>query len=367
MYGKPLGLWYAPDMEWVKRLDSIKTWDITAEKSKVGTLPFVLDYYTRVLTNQEIPMGTASDVGYRELHYVYNFPLKDSFETDIGKPATNKIYKLTATNIEEFETAFKPYYIEKLLSELKRPITRYEINLNARMSTFFKGDESKVLAFLATKGITPTTDVNKYLRYMIRAFLIRELGANAKEEGTLRNDADAFGLTKKEFKSAVKSPLAVYPDGMMGTIELFNRIRMLEYGQYYEDVMRKQWGGIEYDASLFVPDIESKYPFLPYIEVPSGCLWSPQDVMPTYTPKPIAVLGLATTPEMAATLEASVPEQYRPQLYIAGYRAGALVLFKKGSVTGGFRVQTLRRTTRRLSKNGRRLTRQSKHGRNRRA
>jgi len=255
------------------------------------------------------------------------------------------------------------------MEQLKRPITTYEMNLNARLSRFFEGEEPKVLAFLATKGITPTTNLDKYLRYMIRAFLIRELVANGmdpKQDGTLRNDAEAFGLTKKEFKAAVKSPMALYPDGMKDYINLFDRIRMLEYGQYYENVMRKQWGGIEYDKSLFVPELESKYPFLEYIEVPSGCLWAPTAVMPTYTPKPIAVLGIASSPQEAALLEASVPEPYKAQLYIAGYHSGNLVLFKKGVVTGAGRVQTLRRTTRRLSKNGRRPTRQSKHGRNRR-
>jgi hypothetical protein len=115
--------------------------------------------------------------------------------------------------------------------------------------------------------------------------------------------------------------------------------------------MSKQWGGIHYDSSIFTPEIEAKYPFIKWVEVPSGCLWQPLSVMPTYVPHPIAVLGWSKNTEDAEKLTASIPEQYRNQLYIATIKDGNLFLIKKGITVAGRRTRRNKlRKTRRKNK-----------------
>lgn len=342
-FGKPLGLWYAPDLVWVKRMDSVKSWDITTSKERPGTIPHILDYYTSVLEKKEIPSGTEGDVGSQMVHYMYNFPLKDAFETDINKPDVSKIFKLSASNIDAFEASLQPWLTAKYAKEFSSTITSYEMYLSARQSRYFEKDTSDVLEFLASKGIAPSdpTYLDKYLRYMVRACLIKLMGGDLREMGTFQNNANSLGLTVKEFKPAFKKagPGAFYPDGLTKNIDLCDRIRMYDYGTYFQEVMGKKWGGIDYDQSLFTPELETKYPYLPYVELPSGCMWQPTNVMPNYAPKPIAVLGLAKNQADAAKLTASVPDPYKNQLYIATINNGNLVMLKKGTGVGGRRTR----------------------------
>jgi hypothetical protein len=372
-WGKPLGLWYAPGLVWVKRIDKTKSWEITGRLESPGNVTHVLDYYTSVLENKEIPSGTSGDVGDSKAHFVYNFPLKDSFETDINKPDVSKIFKLTSSNIDAFEASLKPWLIEKFNNEFGTvKDTVYYSYLNSRHVNHFQKDFAYVVKeFLASKGIAPqllvdnrkgheadndNVTLDKYLRYMVQACLIKLLTEGGvslndlKQRGTFQNTPHAVGLTVKEFKVAFKNakPDAFFPDGLTKNITLCDHIRMYEYGRYLDAVMSKQWGGIDYDESLFTPELEAKYPYLPYVEVPSGCLWQPTMVMPTYVPKPIAVLGLARTQADAAELTASVPDPYKKQLYIATISNGNLVMLKKGTVGGGRRTRRkkFRKTTR---------------------
>lgn len=195
MFGKPIGLWYAPDTAWIDR---------------------------------ELKEGTPT---YK---YKYEFPLEGKFVDDISKPDKTKILRLTSANIDTFERSFEPYLSEKRKTVKPR---LYVIMLNSIYSSY-------------------------------KALLTDE------EKLTIK-DYDKFLL--KHATSFVK--------GSMTHPKISTAIRLIEYGNFLNEKLKPIWGGIDYDASLFTDDLKAKYPFIKNVEIPSGCLWHPKDVMPDYVPK----------------------------------------------------------------------------------
>lgn len=197
-FGKPVGLWYAHDTTWIDR-------EATKGKPKYA--------------------------------YKYQFPLEGKFVDDISKPDITKIFRLTSSNIGQFEESFKAYLSETLKTKQAK---LYVIALNS-VYTDLRTDEEKVAPM----------DYKKYDQLLLK--------------------------TAKDF---IKGN-ATHP-------KISVALRLIEYGDYLENRMRPVWGGIDYDESLFTDDLKKQYPFIPYVEIPSGCLWHPKEVMPEYVPTPIA-------------------------------------------------------------------------------
>jgi hypothetical protein len=159
-------------------------------------------------------------------------------------------------------------------------------------------------------------------------------------------------------------------------------------GNYYSAVMSRQWGGINFDASVFSSASSLRSPWKYYVERASGCLWNPVLVLglpeidtntlpppsPYQTsfpiaragkaPLPSAVLSFATSKTQADSLLATHGER----LSVAGIdKDNQLVFFvfrgrRLGSTEkGGRRGRTFRRKAKRSNKNGGRPSRKSKH------
>jgi len=432
-YGKPLGLWYAPGYEWVKRMDRLKSWDIVQGEGDTVYDPFpkILELYTRVLEGPEIPLipaGTTPLAGVSgKPHYVYKFPLTAaSFESDITKPDETKIFTMTSDTVASFEAQFTPYYLGSLYYKLAGSL--YEAMLEKQNVKFEPSEIPVVIEFLRSKGIAAdASTLYKFRKYMAQAFVIRELmklplpmrlpvekdrmyamdvqeivdteitAEMIQRRATFR-DAKAAG-----FPRGVTG--ALYADGFTGHLAMFDRIRTAEYGDFLRNVMSKVWGGIDYDESLFTDPLKQKYPFLPYVELPSGCLWRPKKVLADYTPTPTVVLAIADTQQTADAIASGIEAEYDrvaykiakerintsperlalvraeayrgkyldpidppnpphpnppivDRLFIAGVdtRDNTLFLFKQGNVAmGGRRKQ--RRTRRKIQKRRRKLTR----------
>jgi hypothetical protein len=305
----------------------------------------ISEYYTKVLEKKAIPIREgAGESTSRTLHYVYKFPLEEAaFVDNVDAPNKTKVLRLNSSNISTFEERFQTYYNEELP---RRVYTNsyYDIILPRVLGgIFFKTEQDMTVVkeFLVSKGFPPEDlNPNKYKKYVIRAILMKML--NDKTPRPFKDNTSA-GISKKF------TTVNLDPSGFTGDVEIARNIRLIEYGRFLEVNLEPNWGGIHYDESLFTDELKSKYIFLEYVELTSGCLWTPALVMPGYIPTPIAVLGIANTKENAMALEKSVEEKYKTRLYIAGVDSDGLFLFKSGEIVGG------RKKTRRVFRKGRRI------------
>ena len=115
------------------------------------------------------------------------------------------------------------------------------------------------------------------------------------------------------FETAFQSFYSERVPGSAERADVATRLRT--YGDFLADVMEPAWGGIDYDQSLFTDPLKEAYPFLPYVEIASGCLWKPNQVLAGYTPTPTAVLAITDTVEKAKRIESSITASYDRAAY----------------------------------------------------
>jgi hypothetical protein len=246
--GKPIGLWYAAGTTWIRH-----------ETERYA--------------------------------YVYKFPLEGKFVEDIKTPDRTRIFHLTAENIEAFEETFRPYYLSHLYRALRdKEENLYEIALKTVAERrgyplFSPEEEVLVNKFQTSKKINRKILVPT----IIREFLIRELSKYPgmeidvyKRPATLAEVSNPAPPKRVTLSTSMSSSR-----GFTEHLKMFDRIRLFEYGKFFEEVMEKQWGGIDFDVSLFTDTLKTQYPFLVEVEVPSGCLWHPAQVMAGYEPTPV--------------------------------------------------------------------------------
>ena len=453
--GKPTGLWYAKDRDWINLLDKNKTWMVTPENPRQCPFPKVAELYERILSKQALPLGDTGDgsvkgPGSCVEQYAYSFPLESSFLETITTPDPAKVFNMTSATIPQFESAFQPYILGEFYQYLIDP------NVPNPFDAVFEGSSVRltpeqdrmVQDFLDSKGIAATErgpggvrvsiPLNKRqcYRYLVRAFMVREL-LKAVENGPITVDVPRpreyvmdkktwapVEVTKEKIAAAApfKTPKAagftgrssderdmngydqeitgdINPTGFDGYISLFDVIRNFEYGNFLSEKMQPVWGGIHYDASLFTPELQAAYPFIQYVEVPSGCLWQPTRVLAGYTPAPIAVVAIANTqeeadtitkrvafagnpktiartqgcyafarnPSAAKSIQGDVVSDFTPLLTIAGIKDGELFAFEKkpeviaaGVAEAAATVGGRRRRKTRRARNGKRALRQTR-------
>lgn len=169
--------------------------------------------------------------------YKYEFPLEeDKFVEDMSTPDITKLFRLTAANIGTFQKNFEAYLPDRLKEAIPR---RYVIVLNSAYSDL-RTDEEKEAKIVG----------QKYERLLLKH--------------------------ATDFKNGLTTQPNVY-----------RALRLIEYGNFLETIMKPLWGGIHYDESLFTEELKAIYPFIGKVEIPSGCLWHPMKVMPGYVPTPV--------------------------------------------------------------------------------
>jgi hypothetical protein len=166
--------------------------------------------------------------------------LEGKFEEDLTKPDKTKIFRLTASNIEAFEETFNTYFQEKVR---KTPVRTYQRMLERPYPDLRTQEEKD----------------NPKLRYGVKG-----------SAGTLER--------------LLMDRIQAVKDGIPTDPALSRAIRLVEHGEFFDEKMKPVWGGIDFDESLFTDTLQAKYPFIEKVEVPSGCLWHPNKVMPGYTP-----------------------------------------------------------------------------------
>lgn len=330
-FGKPVGFWYAPELIWATLLSEKGDWSI-----RTGIYdPEQTEMQLRRLAPKKPPRPLQEEKWFQR-----ESPERQAeiLAATAEVPRMKEVKKMRSPIILEFyewalgkRTGDPPMWTEKtemssnaLPSEFKGYHVVYQFSLEGKFeSDFNKPDVNKV--FNLTKD-----NEEAFMR-----FVKEQMGV--KEEDLLSNDV---------------------------------------LGKYYRDKMSKQWGGINFDSSVFTITekrcAEPRGCWKYYTERPSGCLWRPATLLGN--PPPPTVLAWAQTKERADEILTNM-RQYSDKLYIAGFDSKeALVFFHIGrtstpSVASGEagtlalegRGRTFRRKTKRTNKNGRRFTRKSKH------
>jgi hypothetical protein len=130
-YGKPVGFWFAPDLEWAKLMSAKGDLGIRAallsDKSPARVHEYVKTRAPKYLEMYEWALGyrkegsppmvteetklSPYDVPYSGNHFVYQFSLDGKLENDMEKPGLDKVFNLTA----DYEAKF----LAKVNDEMK--------------------------------------------------------------------------------------------------------------------------------------------------------------------------------------------------------------------------------------------------------
>jgi hypothetical protein len=247
--GKPVGLWYAEGEDWIKVLD-------TLEKDE--------DAFAKEINMSRPPRG---------LRLKYEFPLDGKFVDDINTPALDKIFRLTSANIDAFESKFQTYFTKKL-SEIKGDIESYNVRVAQAKSIKLKQPAPTLIMISLRESADARTP------YLTAA----ELAELKKLNGDKKVSVAAV---ERAVQDKLYTLITSSDPKSRENSRIFTVLRLVQYGDYYEEVMKPVWGGIDYDKSLFTDELKAKYPYIQYVEIPSGCLWHPKEVMPGYVPTPV--------------------------------------------------------------------------------
>lgn len=412
-YGKPGGLWFAPNFGWVNLLQEKASWDVREELNVNRGFPHVLPYYKAVFESNSHPEPQAGDTFKpvpREIHVVYRFCLDNKLETDITKPDKKKVFHLKSDTEKAFmDMFFQSWANNKMLDILKSGNeylirTPFDERINDDPATYGPAQE-----YLNTHGLKLSgTNECRYFynNYMARSELGNLLLENRVNYDLVKAAANLLPLAKSTFntmgltkrviegdapkttpacfcsednvcystlealETALKAKYTLkkdWRDIVAPTDPTYPRMRNIILGvllgDYYYYKMSKEWGGIYFDESLFSPEPEEgswKY----YLEVASGCLWHPITVAGEEVWNNPTILAWADSQEAAnAKLEGQ-------KAFIAGVTTeGEIRFFRTPPPTpspptpsgGRRRGRTFRTKTLRRNKHGSRFTRQSKH------
>jgi hypothetical protein len=257
--GKPKGLWYAEGEDWIKVLNDLEEEDDVLAKRFNMTRP---------------PRG---------VRLKYEFPLDGKFVDDINTPALDKIFRLTSANMDAFESKFQTYFTKKL-SEIKRDIEYYNRRFAEKKAEMKKKPNERDLN--KSKEPSPTL-ITISLKKSADARTPYLTAAELTELKMLEGTEKVSGAAVERAVQNKLYTLITSPDPPPENSRIFTVLRLVQYGDYYEEVMKPVWGGIDYDKSLFTDELKAKYPYIQYVEIPSGCLWHPKEVMPGYVPTPV--------------------------------------------------------------------------------
>lgn len=350
LYGKPKnGIWFAPDLLWVKRMNRDQQWKLNADAGESGGFPYTLAIFEKVISNTAVvtdPPPPAKNVGVKPVLHMYSLPVKNSLTIDASSPSPVRILHVTMDTLGKFEDGFNTYLRAKLI----RPDIFVE-TVNSYLSN--SGFQAR-RPIRPTSYITSRTGITDPDLLIKAAFLtkVRELGGDVDATYQALIPDRIYGSSINLIKTRVtdkpgfKSFFGVPPSGIKATqmypfpsegSELFalldplfrppkdaivpleddlDRILSFEYGKYMNEVIVKQWGGIYYDPSLFpveptpwiVPKRNNfaklyesypplkRFPFLMWLEVASGCVWNPKTIFGTESLTPLCLVGVANNP-----------------------------------------------------------------------
>jgi len=210
--GKPVGLWYAEGEDWIKVLDTMeKDEDAFVEKNRLTRPP-------------------------RGPRLKYEFPLDGKFVDDINSPTLDKIFRLTSANMDAFESKFQTFFTQKL-SKIQGDIEYYNDRVEKRKTEIKKSRQPP----LATIMISLDKSADTRTPYIPRE--------------SAMSGAEYSRAVQAKLYELITNPQSGEENGT-----LFTTLRLIQYGDYYEEVMRPVWGGYSLRYIVVHYRVEGKIP-----------------------------------------------------------------------------------------------------------
>jgi hypothetical protein len=324
--GKPRGLWYGRDFQWIERMQKYGHWDPVGSIRNQGKSKHTLDYYQSVLLSKPVPNAAETNVlrpngSEHQLHFVYTLPLRPSqFTTKWSDKALDKVFLMNESSLDEIFPVFEAYFA-KLREE---QLAAYEPTLFWAPQRFREAIEgvhhaaqvkrnfdrgilyNGIERYLASPFVQQSIEVYEHcLEYLCR---IGILTAAMKKRCPGKSE---YATHVVQFKD--KYGLALLKASLRGELPMtgiFLELRRIAWGHFFQDVMQKEWGGIEFDASLFQPKYDEVFPALLYLEAASGCLWHPELLFAGQTPELAAILVWGASKEDLPRIERQIIEKF---------------------------------------------------------
>jgi hypothetical protein len=293
IYGKPRGLWYATGLEWVDRMTKVEAWGVTEEHEN---FPYTRAIYNKVEKQNLQSVGILNELNYKRAaprsgrpHYVYDLTIDPSlYSEDIHHPSREKMLLLTPSSLEQLYKEFYIPFQEKYIREQHHAglLAGLESSLShARIEYYtFKKDEDKMKLY--GKLLKYLYDTKQLTKLMMKRY-------EGKDSGEIQLDSDKYKTILLDNMIAGKLPI----EGFL--YDTFLRI----WGNFWNDLIRKEWGGIDFSHALFKEEYQKQHPefgFLKYVEIPSGVYFKP---LIDKVPKLLFVLSVSTPSLLRDTIQ----------------------------------------------------------------
>jgi hypothetical protein len=312
-YGKPRqGIWFAPGLLWVRRMDRDTSWNVNASSGDKGNFPYTLEVFEKIYADTppvatsaptSLPL-TAFDFGRtrmingrewpvpddlnkentpRRRYYIYDLPISDKLSTAIGSPDPTKILHINAANLDAFEQAFFAFY--KTVREGTNLTQDIQIRINSylnytledkRIPNKLATTRTAVLTLLRKCGVGQAildTLYNSFwqneatgsdiLRFIDMKFPPQDKKTAERSAWVKTTKFPAYSKIAKGTKYMVPeeapAEMKMYLEGlyrrpkedeqeMVGDLDW---ILCSEYGKFINEVLMKQWGGLYFDPDIF--------------------------------------------------------------------------------------------------------------------
>jgi len=319
--GKPRGLWYGRDFQWIERMQMYGHWNPVNAISLQGKSRHTLDYYQSVLLSKEVPNAEHGSVliangDPTQVHFVYTLPLTPSqFTTKWSDKALDKVFLMNESSLNEILPVFEAYFA-RLREEQAAQFTpdlfwapqRFRESLEGLyLPAQSKRRKDRSEAYFASPAIQQAlADYERSLEYLCQLGLLtpamkKRCPGNAEYATHTVQFKDKYGIAL--LKAALRGELA-----MTG---VYIELKRIAWGYFFQNVMQPEWGGIEFDASLFQPEYDEIFPGIKFLEAASGCLWHPEILFAGQTPDLTAILVWGASNEALPGIEQTILNRVR--------------------------------------------------------
>jgi hypothetical protein len=290
IYGKPVGLWYATGLEWVDRMQKVMSWHVTGNSNN---FPYTRHFYNVINQQSQVewaeknePNVRGASVGSSHIHFVYDLTYDPSIVTeDPHSASTSKILRLTSKCLDTLYTDFFIPYRNKYLGTGSQ--MGVYVDLESILSTakyqYYKWKQKPQYVELYGKLLKYLYETNQFTK------LIRDRYVKGDKE---------IDLTSEKYVTILKDDILSKKLPLEGPLHnMFLRV----WGTFWREEIAPKWAGVDFPHEIFTPEYQSQHPefgFIEYVEIPSGCLYTP--------PK--------KEPNLLFVLTWSLPENVKKQL-----------------------------------------------------
>jgi hypothetical protein len=248
-------------------MQKVMSWHVTGNSNN---FPSTRPLYT--LINQQThtewkegnePNERRAKVGSSHIHFVYDLTYDPSIVSeDPHSPSTSKILRLSPKCLDTLYTDFFIPYRNKYLQTAPQTGVFADLE-NILMSAKYQ--------YYKWKQKSNYGDLyGKLLQYLYDTKQLTKLMRDRYVKGDKEID-----LASEKYVTILKDDILSKKLPLEGPLHnMFLRV----WGSFWKDEISTKWGGVDFPHEIFTPEYQAQHPefgFIEYVEIPSGCLYTP--------------------------------------------------------------------------------------------